>query len=179
MVYTGTKIIKTERLLLRPFKIDDYKDMFNNWANDKEVTKFLSWKPHQNPEESLKILEQWCSKYKNSNFFQWCIEYDNKAIGSIGVISSLEKDNLAEIGFCIGKNYWNQGITTEALCAIKNFLINKVQYKILIGAHHIENKSSGKVFIKSGFIRDKKMDKYEKYLSFDFDIVAYSFGKSI
>ena len=39
----GTIELETNRLLFRNASINDSKDMFNNWASDKEVTKYLSW----------------------------------------------------------------------------------------------------------------------------------------
>ena len=38
--------LETNRLLLRKFTLDDAQEMFNNWANDEEVTKFMTWNPH-------------------------------------------------------------------------------------------------------------------------------------
>ena len=43
------KII-TERLILRKFVETDVFDFYNNWTNDKEVTKYLSWPRHKNLE---------------------------------------------------------------------------------------------------------------------------------
>ena len=34
----GTKTIQTERLLLRPFRLEDATSMFKNWSSDAEVT---------------------------------------------------------------------------------------------------------------------------------------------
>ena len=46
MIHKGSKRLETERLILRRFKEEDAKMMFNNWANDPEVTRFLSWEHH-------------------------------------------------------------------------------------------------------------------------------------
>ena len=149
--------------------------MFLNWASDPEVSKYLSWDFHKSENDTMKILIQWCNEYKNLNYFNWCITIDDKAIGSIGIISEIKEDKLAEIGYCLSRKYWNQGIMTEALCAIEEYLIKEIGYKILIGAHHILNPASGKVFIKSGFKRNKKLDNFKKYSTFDFKVAAYSF----
>ena len=42
----GTQTIETDRLILRQFSIEDAEDMYENWASDPEVTKFLTWPPH-------------------------------------------------------------------------------------------------------------------------------------
>ncbi|MCI5861938.1 GNAT family N-acetyltransferase, partial [Bifidobacterium boum] len=41
MNHCGTYTIETKRLLLREFMVEDAEAMFQNWASDKEVTKFL------------------------------------------------------------------------------------------------------------------------------------------
>ena len=40
--HKGTQRLETERLILRQFKIEDYREMCKNWANDDEVTKYLT-----------------------------------------------------------------------------------------------------------------------------------------
>lgn len=41
--HTGTEMLETERLVLRRFRESDAIDMFNNWASNKEVTRYLTW----------------------------------------------------------------------------------------------------------------------------------------
>lgn len=42
MNHIGTKTLETERLILRKFKDEDASDLFNNWASDSNVTKYLT-----------------------------------------------------------------------------------------------------------------------------------------
>jgi [ribosomal protein S5]-alanine N-acetyltransferase len=56
LLHKGTKAINTDRLLLRQFELDDAFNMFENWANDSEVTKFLTWAPHSSIEITKRIL---------------------------------------------------------------------------------------------------------------------------
>lgn len=53
MKNSGTVRMETKRLVLRPFVIEDAGAMFRNWANDPQVTKFLSWEPHKDVEEEV------------------------------------------------------------------------------------------------------------------------------
>ena len=46
MKHCGTKQIETNRLILRRFTSDDVTAMYENWASDPEVTKFLTWPTH-------------------------------------------------------------------------------------------------------------------------------------
>ena len=46
MQHKGTKILETERLLLRRWKESDAEEAFAHWMNDPDVTKYLTWTPH-------------------------------------------------------------------------------------------------------------------------------------
>ena len=50
MNHIGTREIATERLTLRRFEIEDAENMFYNWANDPEVTQYLTWPAHESVE---------------------------------------------------------------------------------------------------------------------------------
>lgn len=42
LTHKGMQTIKTERLTLRKFTVDDARAMFENWANDERVTRYLT-----------------------------------------------------------------------------------------------------------------------------------------
>ena len=52
MRHTGTPELETDRLLLRRLLPQDAPQMYENWANDPAVTRFLRWEPHKSPAES-------------------------------------------------------------------------------------------------------------------------------
>lgn len=55
----GTQKIETQRLILRRFKIEDADDMYNNWASDPEVTRYLTWPVHSSVEVTKNLLTEW------------------------------------------------------------------------------------------------------------------------
>jgi ribosomal-protein-alanine N-acetyltransferase len=125
------KIIETKRLILRPFKISDAKNMFDNWANNYENLKFLTWKPHKTIQETQLVIWDWIQQYeKNLNFYMWAItlKNSNKAIGAIGSMATSDELNFIEIGFVLSKIYWNQGITTEAVKSVIRYLFKNSKF---------------------------------------------------
>ena len=68
MNHIGTREIATERLTLRRFEIEDAENMFYNWANDPEVTKYLTWPAHESVDTTETILKEWISKYEKKIF---------------------------------------------------------------------------------------------------------------
>ena len=69
MKHKGTINIYTERLILRKHRIEDASAMFNNWAKEKEVTKFLRWQPYESVEDTKKIIREWISSYEKPDFW--------------------------------------------------------------------------------------------------------------
>ena len=56
--------LETNRLTLRPFKIEDAEDIFKMWANDDEVTKYLTWNSHKSVDDTKYILNLWIEQYE-------------------------------------------------------------------------------------------------------------------
>jgi RimJ/RimL family protein N-acetyltransferase len=152
MKHLGTVELETTRLRLRPFDKNDAKDMFNNWASNTNVTKFLTWPTHSSEEGTRQLLDIWKKEYSNEEFYQWAIEYKEikQVVGSISVVSINENINAVEIGYCIGEAFWNKGITTEALETVIKFLFEEVQCNCICARHDVNNPSSGKVMKKCG-----------------------------
>ncbi|MCR5807504.1 MAG: GNAT family N-acetyltransferase [Oscillospiraceae bacterium] len=152
MEHCGTKQIETERLILRRFVIDDAQDMFNNWASDSDVTKFLTWPAHPAVEVTKEIISGWVERYDNNDFYQWAIvpKELSEPIGSIAAVEIKEEINAAHIGYCIGKTWWHQGYTSEALKAVIDYFFDKVGADRVEARHDTNNPHSGMVMKKCG-----------------------------
>lgn len=173
--HLGTKEIETERLILRKFTLEDTEDMFNNWANDDEVTKFLTWPTHSNLDISKTVLEMWVDEYKDDKFYQWCIELkgNKQAIGTISVVYINENVDSVEIGYCIGRKYWNQGITSEAVAALIKFFFDDVKVNRIEARHDPNNPNSGKVMLKCGLQYEGTRRKADKNNMGIVDVALY------
>lgn len=152
MKHLGTALLETERLILRPFKESDDIDMYNNWASNDAVTKYLTWPTHGSLEISQRVLASWMNDYSDISNYQWCIEYkeNHQAIGSFGVVHLEEDIDAVEIGYCIGEEYWNKGITSEAFERVIKFLFEEVGCNRISARHDANNPNSGKVMKKVG-----------------------------
>ena len=149
--HKGTQTIETKRLILRKARLEDAKLMFTNWARDTEVTKFLTWPPHSNIEITEMVLTSWIDSYQKDDYYQWLIvlKETDEPIGSI-MASTVGRAESAHIGYCIGKAWWHQGIMTETLQAVMDFLFDEVGYHRIEAMHDPNNPHSGEVMKKCG-----------------------------
>ena len=152
MQKTGTKTLETARLILRRFSPEDAGYMYQNWAADPEVTKFLTWPCHASPEATRALLENWERQYENGSYFSWAIESKDvhQPIGSIAVMKLDEQIDSAEIGYCLSRKYWGQGIMPEALIAVMHYLFEEVGLNRISAVHDVKNPKSGRVMEKAG-----------------------------
>lgn len=162
--HAGTKIIETERLILRQFKEEDAYDMFNNWASDDIVTRYVSWQTHSDIEVSKNLLKMWSAEYSSQENYNWAIEIkeNRSVVGSIGLMNIDNNIENCEVGYCIGRAFWNKGITTEAFLAVINFAFKEVVFERITGRHHVDNVASGRVMEKCGLQYEGTLRKIHK-----------------
>lgn len=153
MKHCGTQRLETDRLILRRYVNEDATAMYKNWASDSEVTKYLMWQTHSNQEVSQNITNDWVNQYTNDNYYHWAIvlkDNGDEPIGDISVVQMNEETSMVHIGYCIGKTWWHQGITSEALKAVMDFLFDVVDVNRIESRHDPRNTNSGKVMQKCG-----------------------------
>lgn len=145
------KILKTQRLSIRPFKKKDAYAIYKGWGNDPEVSKFMTWNTNESVEDVKKFVYS-TLKNPEARLYNWIIVLNDtkKPIGSIGV-SKIDYQNMkCEIGYCYSKKYWNRGYATEALERVIKHLFEDKSFKKVSACHHILNTASGKVMKKAG-----------------------------
>ncbi len=181
MKHVGTQRLESERLVLRKFQEGDGPSIFKNWASDDQVTVHLTWPTHQSVETSQKVLGFWLEGYQKLDNYQWgiVVKASGELIGSIGVVHMDETNEACEIGYCIGRKYWGQGITSEALKAVIQFLFDQVEPERIYAFYHADNPGSGRVMEKAGMEYEGRLRHYRKKTSGEFvDCLFYGVLKS-
>ena len=146
--------LETERLILRPFRTEDAQEMFYGWANDHEVTKFLTWNTHRDIEETKNILRLWISEYEKPERLNFAIVLKDEVslIGGIDVVGYLGgTGGTPVIGYNLSRKYWGNGYMTEACRCVIEYLFSRGYPEIRIDAMP-ENTASIRVIQKCGGI---------------------------
>jgi ribosomal-protein-alanine N-acetyltransferase len=153
MKHCGTQTLETKRLILRRFTVRDADAMYTNWASDPEVTRYLTWPAHAGVETSRAVLADWTAAYAQESCYQWAIVLKDRAdepIGSIGAVDVSDDIAAVQIGYCLGRRWWHQGIMSEALLAVMDFFFDTVGCNRVAGRHDPRNPHSGMVMQKCG-----------------------------
>ena len=153
MKHCGTQLIETDRLILRRYTADDAEAMFKNWASDPEVTRFLTWPTHTGVDVTREVIASWLPHYAEDNYYHWTItrtSNGDEPLGDIAVVRQSEEASMAHIGYSLGRKWWHQGITSEALKAVMDYLFDVAGFDRIEARHDPDNPNSGKVMMKCG-----------------------------
>jgi ribosomal-protein-alanine N-acetyltransferase len=162
-----TPIIETDRLILRQFKLDDFKAVYE-FGSNLEVQKYTGDSLIESLEAAKELIKNvWYQDYEKYGYGRWAVIYktNNRLIGFAGLkyISDIEE---TDIGFRFLPEYWGKGIATEASIPILEYGFEHFGLKKIIGTVMPDNIASCKVLEKIG-LTFYKVDDYggdgEKY----------------
>ena len=132
--------LKTKRLILRPWKLNDLDDFFE-YASVDGVGQMAGWEPHKSKDESLEILNRFIEGKKT-----FALEYNGKVIGSLGierypenVFKEYQDLKGREIGYVLSKDYWGQGLMPEAVKEVIRYCFEELNLDFLACGHFTDN----------------------------------------
>lgn len=179
LTHKGTQPIHTARLTLRRLQPEDAQQMYDNWASDERVCRYLTWAPHESPDATQQLLKLWSEAYERPDTYNWGIECDGRLIGNISVVRCDETAGWVELGYCMGSRYWGRGIMTEAAGAVIDYLFRQVGCSSIRIAHAVQNPASGRVAQKCGLTCEGTKRQYYKGKTGELlDIAEYSILRS-
>ena len=151
MNHVGTKEIKTARLLLRRFLLEDFDAVYLIYGSDPEVNKFISFAPCKTKESTTSFVQMHIEKYDaDSDFYGWAVTLHGEVIGSVGLFNVDNSSDACEVGASLGSKWWGQGFITEAVKALITFAFDEIGIHRVYASHHKDNIGSGRVLVKNG-----------------------------
>ncbi|MDY5252856.1 MAG: GNAT family N-acetyltransferase [Erysipelotrichaceae bacterium] len=157
-------ILKTARLTLRPFQETDLDD-FYAYAKVDGVGQWAGWLPHKSKEDTQVILNLFIKGKKT-----FAIVYEGRVVGSIGIERYNEKElpefkdqQGREIGYVLAKDLWGNGLMSEAVKAVVNWLFVQEHLDFIVCGNFSDNHRSRRVWEKCGFKYYKNGSYMTKY----------------
>jgi ribosomal-protein-alanine N-acetyltransferase len=142
--------LRSRRLRLRPFDLSDAR-VVQLLAGDKDVAMNTRLIPHPYPDG---LAEAWINSlptiYEQGRGVSFAITLPaGDLVGSIGLVISAA-DNHAEVGYWVGRPYWNKGYCTEAAQAVLKYAFDKLKLHRVFAHYLARNPASGRVLAKLG-----------------------------
>lgn len=156
-------ILETERLLLRHQVIEDLDDLWALYC-DPEITKYIPDAPRSREEAQEELEWHMHGHPKHPELGLWATIHKEtgKFIGRCGLLPwTIDDVNEVEVAYTIARNYWGQGLGSEAAQAILKYGFEKLHLSRMVCLIDSENKASQKVAEKMGMAWEKTVNGYE------------------
>jgi O-acetyl-ADP-ribose deacetylase (regulator of RNase III)/predicted acetyltransferase len=141
--------LETPRLRLRPPTTDDARFIFEDYAQDAEVTRYLTWAPHRDIEETRSFLAGCERSWFEGSAFPWVIERkeDERLLGMIDLRLSGPR---ADVGYVLARAHWGRGYMVEAVRTLVQWSMAQAGIHRLGALCDVENTASRRVLEKAG-----------------------------
>ncbi|KGR77086.1 GNAT family N-acetyltransferase [Ureibacillus sinduriensis] len=155
-------VLKTERLILRKITETDASSIYT-YLSDPEVMKYYGLEPFQSVQDALAEISWYESIFKEQTGIRWGISLkdSDRIIGSCGFLNTVSSHYRTDIGFEVSKEYWGQGIGSEAIMAIIHYAFEHMNIQRIQALIEPPNIASQKMVEKAGFLREGLLRKYE------------------
>jgi len=146
-------MIETRRLFLRPPVLSDADAIFTGYAQDPEVTRYLTWPPHERVEETTRFVKRCIACWQQGADFPWVIirRADDQLVGMMEL--HLEPP-AAELGYVLARAYWGQGLMSEGAQAVVDWALAQPEINRVCAICDVENLASARVMEKIGMQRE-------------------------
>ena len=151
---TITPTLQTERLILRPLALSDAPAIqrhFNNWNIIRHLAQVVPW-PYPEDGAQTFIARELERVAAGQVIYNWMLVLrggDGEAIGNIRLRPWVD-DPKGNRGFWLAERYWNQGLMTEAVSAVNDFVFRDLGVDVLHVCNAVTNDASRRVKQKTG-----------------------------
>lgn len=151
--------LETRRLLLRRAAPADAEQIFQAYAQDPEVTRFLVWRPHRSVDTVRQFLEACDARWQMGQAYPYVIVLKENA-ELIGMIEIRPNGHRADFGFGLARNHWGKGLMPEAISTVVSFGLSQPTIYRIEATCDIENTASARALEKAGLVREGVLRKY-------------------
>lgn len=161
-------MLETERLILRRFTLDDLDELVRLRV-DPEVGRYLGEQSREKVEQRLRF---YISHYEPHGFGVWAVilKDTGRMIGWCGLMF-LEETPEVEVGYGVAREYWGQGLMTEAARACLRYGFETAGLERIVAVAMPENLASRRVMEKLGMRYEKMAHHYGH------ELVYYAIGR--
>ena len=144
---------ETERLILRAPRASDAQAIFEGYARDAEVVRYLIWRPHEDLRETEQFLEVCAAGWAAGDDFPWAVTL--KPAGAlVGMLGLRPRGFKAEVGYVLARGFWGRGLAAEALRPVVAWALARPEIFRVWALCDVDNRASARVLEKVGMTRE-------------------------
>jgi len=147
---TPPESFDTDRLRACRLRVDDAERVFEGWAQDPDVTRYLVWRPHRSLDESVEHATRCEEEWEAGTSFTWILE-DPDTGRALGSIAAHVNGHRVALGYLLVPSVWGRGLMAEAVSYLTNWFLSEPEVHRVWAVCDAENPASARVLEKCGF----------------------------
>lgn len=158
--------LETDRLILRRPRMEDAEAIFERYASDADVTRYVGWPRHREMDDTrcfLKLSDDEWQRWPAGPYLIFSRSED-LLLGSTGL--AFETTYRAATGYVLARGAWGRGIATEALRAMVK-LASELEIARLYALCHPVHRPSARVLEKCDFELEGTLRSYIEFPNLD------------
>jgi len=157
--------LETDRLLLRPYSMDDLDFFASLWA-DPEVVRFIGEGVTRNRNEAEERLKRIIAGYESGyGLLAAWYKAEKRLAGHVGLLTQkVDGENEIEIGYWLARNFWGEGLATEAALALRNYAFTESGLSRIISLIQPGNTASIAVAERVGMKFERNSEFHGKWV---------------
>ena len=170
--------LETERLILRPVRLEDAEDMFA-YTSIAESFRYLRRNPHMSVEEDRAFIQNVLNGYREHREFLWgiCLRGKDRLIGTVRLHNFRLDESCCETSHLIHPEYMGQGIGTETEKRMVRFTFDELGLSRMQGCCAAENVGSERIMQKGGLKKKAFLPHYAEFHGVWYDFLLYEIEK--
>jgi len=154
--------LETARLRLRIPSPADAPAVFERWAQDQQVTRYLAWSPHQDVRESEAHIDRCLDGWADGSEFVWLIE--ERGTGAlVGSLAARAQVTGVSLGYLLARDAWGNGYMVEAVNAVADWFLAQLEVYRVWATCDTENTASALVLEKAGFLLEGVLRRWQPH----------------
>jgi RimJ/RimL family protein N-acetyltransferase len=150
--------ISTSRLRLRCSVLADAHAIFEAYAQDPEVCRFMTWTPHASEAVTQAFIESCIEAWREGYRLPYVVT-DIDSDAAIGMLEARIQGTTVDIGYVLARPHWGHGLIPEAIRALTTQALTTPGVYRVQATCDSENIQSQRALEKSGFLREGRLER--------------------
>ena len=144
---------ETARLILRPIARGDALAVFAGYAQDPQVVRYLSWRPHRRLAETEAYIDRCLmAPATRARTYALVTRAEDRLVGAFELRQP--EPHRLDCGYVLARPFWGRGLMTEALLEAARWAINQPDIWRIGAVCDVDNLASARVMEKAGLVRE-------------------------
>ncbi len=151
---------RTERLVARLPRADDADALYDAYAADPAVSRYLMWTPHRSVDDTRAFIADCIAAVARQTRFPYVLALAERPDDPVGMLEARPSRHVVEFGYVLAPSCWGRGYMPEAVRQLTDRLLVHDRFFRVQAFCDVDNVPSQRTLDKAGFVREGRHERF-------------------